>query len=268
MKIREVNLDDCSDLVDIHRRIDCTTNWLYGGPWVDDKFCREHIENAKKYGWVIFVAEVDGRVVGEIEIVPGEEPEPYGYNFHISLLYVHPEYSGIGIGKRLLQTGLSLAKECQADSITVVPSKTAEKLYQKFGFRHFESWKIYSLRLCFDSCLRVIDAKEINNISDDIIKKYSLQIGRYQSSKEIFDFIVRRTFSAMPKPKIFEFKDSIICIIGNKNRIAFCWGKSLKSCLVNLIKIMMILNVHEVKMLVRGNRGEIDIYRHFSSGKG
>lgn len=262
MKIREIEYQDYRDIVLMHRLIDRTSDWLQGGPWVNYSFCREHIENAKKYGWIILVAEVDERVVGEIEIVPGREPEPYGYNFHISLLYVHPKYSRKGIGRRLLETCISMAREAEVDTVTVVPSSSSREFYLKHGFRPLENWSRHRLSLNTEFDIASAERINIEELSEDFISRLPMHIGRYQSSKEAFDFAVRRTFSAMPEPIVFKFNNSVITLTGYKHNVAFCWGYSRRECIKNLLTALASKKIKETKILVRADSGEINIFRY------
>ena len=57
---------------------------------------------------------------------------------HISTIAVHPDWRGNGLGELLLLTAIeqSAEMECSTVTLEVRPSnKTAQRLYQKYGFR-------------------------------------------------------------------------------------------------------------------------------------
>ncbi len=258
MKIRHANIDDCTGISKLHRAVDKTTSWREGGPWVNENLCKEHIESALKYGWEIYVAE-EGEILGEVEVVAGEEPEPYGYNVHISVLYVHPKYQGIGVGRKLINEVVEYAKSNDADTLTVVPSKNSMGFYEKMGFRIYEEWKkiIVTPQNWHSKNSEKLTALENKDYS--VVKYLPLIVGRYQSSKNVWDSVVRRTFSLMPEADVYETECGIVALVGRDVKTAFCWGRDEKMCISTAIKICRRTGAKKLKILVRGEGGELKI---------
>ena len=79
------------------------------------------------------VAEVDGRVVGHIAFSPvtisDGSPNWYG----LGPVSVLPEYQKQGIGKSLINKGLSMLKESDGQGCTLVGDPN---YYKRFGFRN------------------------------------------------------------------------------------------------------------------------------------
>ena len=75
----------------------------------------------------VLLAEEDGRVDGMIEI---------RRHRHVSLLFVEPEWQGMGLGKELLRRALEICRSAEPDlrEITVNSSPNAVGAYGRMGF--------------------------------------------------------------------------------------------------------------------------------------
>lgn len=111
--------------------------WLHGGPWMSVETCAVHLNRWLRSGHPVLVAELEGRVVGEAEFVLNGEPPPYGPSLHLSLLFVHANHAGRGVGRALVQAGEEIARERGCVALTVQPERTAEPFYRRVGF---EPW--------------------------------------------------------------------------------------------------------------------------------
>ena len=90
----------------------------------------------------IFIAEVDGKIIGYVMFVKKvETPLKLKYDYAlITDLYVKPEYRGKGIGKKLLLTVLEYLKRegVKYVEITVWANNIkAINLYKKLGFKEY-----------------------------------------------------------------------------------------------------------------------------------
>lgn len=108
--------------------------WLHGGPWMSVETCAVHLNHWLRADHAALVACQDGAVVGEAEFVENREPAPYGPSLHLSLLFVHAACVGQGVGRALVEAGLTLARERGCTALTTQPEQPAGAFYQRVGF--------------------------------------------------------------------------------------------------------------------------------------
>ncbi|MFJ5774643.1 GNAT family N-acetyltransferase [Streptomyces sp. NPDC093094] len=85
---------------------------------------------AREAGWI---AEVDGRRVGCVFLVTGEQPKVA----RLRILLVTPEGRGLRLGTRLVAACLAFAREAGYEQVTLWTNDVltaARKIYQGFGF--------------------------------------------------------------------------------------------------------------------------------------
>jgi GNAT superfamily N-acetyltransferase len=73
----------------------------------------------------MYVAEIDGRVVGFGHAVPGE----------IAAIYVDPAFTRRGIAKQLLQHGMNMATAGDSKAVKIDSTLNARPFYESCGFR-------------------------------------------------------------------------------------------------------------------------------------
>lgn len=100
-----------------------------------DEWLRERIENGS---WLVWVAEVGGRVCGHVFLHPVEKvPSPYPSSTiwgYVTNFYVAPLFRGQGLGRRLLDALRAHACVERYDTLVVWPSERSTPLYQLAGF--------------------------------------------------------------------------------------------------------------------------------------
>lgn len=111
--------------------------WLHGGPWMNRETCTVYLERWLEAGHLALVALEGDAVVGEAEFVEDDEPSPYGHVLHVSLLFVHRDWAGRGVGRALMEAGADLARALGCVALTVQPEREAEPFYRRVGF---EPW--------------------------------------------------------------------------------------------------------------------------------
>ncbi len=134
--IRKFKEPDAKALLEVHRASvqktaaqdytpDILEEW---SPIVDEKriekFLRENSADVR------VVAEVDGRIVGFGELVTTENL--------LGACYVHPEYGGKGVGKKILSKLEEIAREKGLTSLFMDSSLTAERFYNTHGYKTLE----------------------------------------------------------------------------------------------------------------------------------
>lgn len=103
-------------------------------PWSERSYRFELSENRHSSVWVAETPQADGvkQVIGMIVIwVVLDEA-------HVATIAVHPDYRGLGIGRRLLAIGLLAAYERGARMAFLEVRRgntVAQTLYEKFGFQ-------------------------------------------------------------------------------------------------------------------------------------
>ncbi len=83
---------------------------------------------------ISLVAEIDGRIVGHIAFSPVTISDNSIGWYGLGPVSVLPDYHKQGIGKSLVNEGLSLLKELGGQGCALVGDP---KFYQRFGFRNF-----------------------------------------------------------------------------------------------------------------------------------
>ncbi|MET9904785.1 GNAT family N-acetyltransferase [Streptomyces sp. NPDC006446] len=86
---------------------------------------------ARAAGWI---AEVDGRRVGCVFLVAGDQPKVA----KLRILLVTPEGRGLRLGTRLVEECLAFAREAGYEQVTLWTNDVltaARRIYQSFGFQ-------------------------------------------------------------------------------------------------------------------------------------
>jgi len=156
---------------------------LNGGPWMSVETCAIHLNNLLTRGQFPLVALVDGRVVGEAELLVGHEGERRGLVAHLSVIDVHRDYRGRGLGRALVEASKKLAQDSGAEMLTVVPEEEAKGFYEALGFALRERWievEVTPGRLRephMEAGLVSLDPEDFDGME--------LVVGRYQSGANI-----------------------------------------------------------------------------------
>jgi GNAT superfamily N-acetyltransferase len=87
--------------------------------------------------WRAWVAEVDGRIVGQVWVmIVAKVPNPVGErdcHAYLSNLFVIPSLRG-GVGSRLLNAALTYVDSLDVDRVVLWPSPKSATLYERNGF--------------------------------------------------------------------------------------------------------------------------------------
>ena len=98
----------------------------YPHPWTEGIF-----RDCLRAGYCCWVLELEDRMVGHgvLSVAVGEA--------HILNVCVHPDWQGRGLGRRILERMLRLAREHEADTAFLevrVSNTVAQRLYESAGF--------------------------------------------------------------------------------------------------------------------------------------
>jgi GNAT superfamily N-acetyltransferase len=95
--------------------------------FIQEESVRQKLLNDELFLWASYEGD---RIVGVIAVRPP---------FHISLLFVDPQFHRRGIARSLFETVLEIGKSDGYREITVNSSPYAEKIYRRLGFANTDS---------------------------------------------------------------------------------------------------------------------------------
>ncbi len=94
--------------------------WLHGGPWMDPQLLALHVRRYREAKGTILVAERGGRVVGETELWPAEEPLPEGAYLDVEMLITEPE-GDAAAERALLEAAVREARGRDLRALDIAP---------------------------------------------------------------------------------------------------------------------------------------------------
>lgn len=142
LNIREAAITDLEQITEIY-------NWAVVNTTATFDTHIQTVEDRKTwfahYGGVhpLFVAELDGRVVGYGSLSKFREKEAYARTVELSV-YIHPDFQGKGIGKSIMQRLIDMGRQLGHHAIISVitaGNDTSVKMHEKFGFTYYGQLK-------------------------------------------------------------------------------------------------------------------------------
>lgn len=131
MKIRRYNFEDAEAHAEVHRQsVREIASADYSNEIIDAWASKEPEDSPLDEEKVRFVAEEDGEIVGFSD-----------YNketSELSGLYIKPNYTGRGIGEKLLHKAEEDAKQNGLEQLWCRSTITAKDFYQKHGYKLIE----------------------------------------------------------------------------------------------------------------------------------
>lgn len=109
--------------------------WYNGGDWMSVETCAIHLNGMLLRGHLPLVAEANGVLVGEAEYYVNREPAPFGPHLHLSVLYIHKDWQGQGIGRALVEAGVEHAPALGCDALTTQPEPEMTGFYRRLDFQ-------------------------------------------------------------------------------------------------------------------------------------
>lgn len=196
LEIREATLADAPGITAVHcstvtvwrdpatgaavpyTQLDLYGRWRNGGPWMSVELATVHLQSLLRTGQLPLVALWNGEVVGEAEYYLTHEPEPYAA-LHLSILYVHADWQGRGIGRALFEAGLQRARAWGLPALTTQPEAEAQGFYARLGF---VPWRVMQ-----ELQVRTAGAEQppatlerVRAVESQPEPSLALRIGRYQ----------------------------------------------------------------------------------------
>lgn len=201
MKVRIATLDDCRGIVDVHcsgverwikksegkeasyEELSIEERYLHGGPWMSIETCAIHMNNLLLEEQFPIVAEENGNIVGNGEVLISEEliGSKIRKIAHIDVLEVHKSFRGKGVGRAIVEFVEGLAREKGCELVTVTPEKSAIGFYEKLGIRDvFYSASFVEFDLSSFSTIEL--EPEVFEFSWKEVKGLEMAAGKFQSS--------------------------------------------------------------------------------------
>lgn len=163
--------------------LDLFGRWYNGGPWMSPDLCAIHLNALLLAGHLPIVAQVEGHVVGEAEYFINREPAPFGSSLHLSILYIHKDWQRCGIGGKLLDAGIELARALDCTTLTTQPESEAMDFYQRAGFHPWRRAK--EMQLKAQGTLPGTLSRITKNTG--VPENLAMRIGRYQCCAQGWD---------------------------------------------------------------------------------
>jgi ribosomal protein S18 acetylase RimI-like enzyme len=171
------------EIEDTYENLSSLDKYLIGGPWMSLETCVSYVGFLLSRGQYPLVAEINGKIVGEIEVFIGEEPLPLGKNACISVLEVAKKYRRKGVGRALVSEAMKLAEEQKCEVIVTSPEENAIGFYKKCGLNE-TLMELKNVEIDLEAFSPVSDAivdmREL--YFDDDLRGMHMVLGRWDSS--------------------------------------------------------------------------------------
>lgn len=109
---------------------------MHGGSWMDATALEKYWERMERIGIMPLVAEVDGEVVGHLDIIVSEE-RPLGRFLFLDVLMVHKAHRRNGVASALIKEAEKIAKRKDLEFMLVKPEAyegPSGMTYRSLGF--------------------------------------------------------------------------------------------------------------------------------------
>ncbi len=235
LRVRKATLDDVRGIVNVHTAgedlsgLSVMERYLRGGPWMSVETLAIHLNNLLLDKQPVAVAELNGKIVGEVEVFLSEEPIRGELRriAHVDVIEVHPDYRGRGIGRALIGFIEEVAREGRAEFITTQPDEEARGFYRKLGFDE----------LIFNGLLVEISSEEfkpaevkpLRYFPWEAVESLELVAGRFQSSYDMWFSSFRDLFAGIHRlieaGKVGDSYYVLKSLPGRPGKVAlFLWG--------------------------------------------
>lgn len=185
LEFRPVTLRDAPALCEIHRGSD--------GPYPDPVECPIWVNHSLLNGRLCFVAQEGGLIVGHAEWTLGYEPGQSRRHLYLGMLQVREEYRGQGIGRGLIEHGVSIARSNGCDRLKTVPEPEATDFYLKCGFRKTSDLATYHQAASQDQTV-ISNWVRQRGVPERTIRTLPLRIGLMQACSRHMWELANRPF--------------------------------------------------------------------------
>ncbi|MGC9394603.1 MAG: GNAT family N-acetyltransferase [Anaerolineae bacterium] len=157
--------------------LDLFGRWYNGGDWMSVETCAIHLNTLLLHGHLPLVAEIDGSIIGEAEYYVNREPAPFGPHLHLSVLYIHHDWQGQGVGRALIEAGVEHARAHSCDALTTQPEPEMTGFYRRVGFQPWRRGKEMQTTIANEGLAFALAPLATYHTPPEHL---ALRIGRYQ----------------------------------------------------------------------------------------
>ncbi len=161
---------------------------MHGGPYEDIGLLNEYWNELKLYSVIPLVAEIDGKVVGHLDIIPSREPF-LGRFLWLDVLMVHREYRRRGVATALTESAEDIAKTKGITEIIVTPQDQegpSGLLYRKLSYSKFQDIHKVEIKDFENEMPKDIALLNTNLNQEPPLDTHQMLIGRYNISQKMW----------------------------------------------------------------------------------
>lgn len=159
---------------------------MHGGWWMDCAALSRYWDDIERLGIIPLVAEIDGKVVGHLDMIFSDEL-PLGRFIYLDVLMVHKDYRRRGVATSLIKEAERLARKKKVKFILVEPQRyegPSELTYRSCGFE--KAFDVYHLeaQINHPEIPSGVQLISIPYIQEAPIKTHNMICGWYNISKK------------------------------------------------------------------------------------
>ncbi|RLI26333.1 hypothetical protein DRO57_01410 [Candidatus Bathyarchaeota archaeon] len=193
---------------------------MHGGPWMDPEALAEYWKVIERLGIIPLVAEIDGKVVGHLDVVFSDEL-PLGRFLYLDVLTVHKAYRRRGVATALIKEAEGLARERNVDFLLVQPEKyegPSGLTYRSCGFK--KAFDVYQLEIHIGHP-RIpsgVQLASIPQVQEPPLRTHVMMCGWGNISKKTWDFGVNPNVEML---SAFSQHMLALCALKNETKYFF-----------------------------------------------
>ncbi len=256
---REATWEECS-LLD---------RWEHGGAWMSPELCAIHLNRILQQGHIPLVAELDGMIIGEMELYLEEDGE-YGFHANLSVFYLHVDYRGQGIGSLMMQDAYELLQQIGCEALTTYNS-AVPAFYERHGLSlHDETVRLTlsTQRMQTPWHSRTASVTQVEFTGEPSLKTKPIQSGRILSPVQLLQLLKDEEepgfyaldFHLRPEEMSFRLSNGLIkafCVLRDRtgdyeNPLVHLWADDLSEDLVGgVINRAARMNIPQLTFMVK-----------------
>lgn len=176
---------------------------MHGGPWMDDEALSEYWLRMERLGIVPLVAELEGRVVGHLDVMFCRDPV-LGEYMYLDVLMVHRNYRRRGVARALISAAEGLARARGVKRLLVRPESyegPSGLTYRSLGFRREREVAVFSLATEGSILKSGAKIQSVSLDEEPPVELFPMVCGWYVVSVKMWDYAVyprRELYTVVP----------------------------------------------------------------------